>query len=57
MPSDQWVLWFIYGDERRYAPLAMSKDATEVQLHGLGPWKIVYVNPEDDPMRKVAKSN
>ena len=24
---------------------------TVVQLHGIGPWQIVYVNPSDDPRR------
>jgi hypothetical protein len=26
-----------------------AKGETVVQVHGLGPWKIVYVNPADDP--------
>jgi quercetin dioxygenase-like cupin family protein len=28
---------------------AMAKSATIVQLHGIGPWGINYVNPADDP--------
>lgn len=24
---------------------------TEIQLHGVGPWRIIYVNPKDDPRR------
>ncbi len=28
---------------------AWAKGETIVQLHGIGPWVIVYVNPEDDP--------
>lgn len=28
------------------------KEETAVQLHGMGPWEIKYVNPEDDPTRK-----
>lgn len=28
---------------------AWAKGATVVQLHGIGPWKIVYLNPADDP--------
>ncbi|RJG02530.1 cupin domain-containing protein [Noviherbaspirillum sedimenti] len=31
---------------------AMTKEATEVQLHGVGPWAITYVNPGDDPRKK-----
>ena len=28
------------------------KGETIVQFHGMGPWSIQYVNPEDDPHRK-----
>ncbi|WP_292444071.1 cupin domain-containing protein [Methylibium sp.] len=31
---------------------AMTKEETIVQLHGPGPWSIVYVNPDDDPRKK-----
>ena len=31
---------------------AFSKTATEIQLHGMGPWGITYVNPTDDPRKK-----
>lgn len=31
---------------------AMTKVATEVQLHGVGPWAITYLNPADDPRKK-----
>lgn len=31
---------------------AMTKEETEVQLHGTGPWAINYVNPSDDPRKK-----
>ena len=29
-----------------------TKGATEIQLHGMGPWGITYVNPADDPRKK-----
>ena len=28
---------------------AMAKGETLIQLHGIGPWQIYYVNPSDDP--------
>jgi quercetin dioxygenase-like cupin family protein len=28
------------------------REATVVQLHGLGPWTITYVDPADDPTKK-----
>jgi quercetin dioxygenase-like cupin family protein len=31
---------------------AWTKEETEVQLHGVGPWTITYVNPADDPRKK-----
>jgi quercetin dioxygenase-like cupin family protein len=31
---------------------AMTKEETVVQLHGVGPWGINYVNPADDPRKK-----
>jgi hypothetical protein len=31
---------------------AFTKVATEVQLHGNGPWGITYVNPDDDPRKQ-----
>jgi len=31
---------------------AMAKEATVIQLHGVGPWQINYVNPGDDPRKK-----
>ena len=34
---------------------ALTKSETVIQLHGMGPWGITYVNPADDP-RKAAAS-
>jgi hypothetical protein len=31
---------------------AMAKEEAVVQLHGMGPWGITYVNPADDPRKK-----
>lgn len=31
---------------------AMAKEETIIQLHGVGPWGINYVNPADDPRKK-----
>ncbi len=31
---------------------AMTKEETIVQLHGPGPWSIIYINPADDPRKK-----
>lgn len=31
---------------------AWSKDGATVQLHGIGPWGLTYVNPQDDPRNK-----
>jgi len=31
---------------------AWTKEETIVQVHGVGPWAITYVNPADDPRKK-----
>ena len=31
---------------------AWAKGDTVLQLHGMGPWQINYVNPADDPRKK-----
>jgi quercetin dioxygenase-like cupin family protein len=31
---------------------ARARDETIVQVHGMGPFKVIYVNPADDPLRK-----
>ncbi len=31
---------------------AMAKEETVIQLYGIGPWGINYVNPADDPRKK-----
>jgi quercetin dioxygenase-like cupin family protein len=34
---------------------AWTKEATEIQVHGVGPWTITYVEPADDPRRKASQ--
>ena len=35
------------------APMfGFTKEETVIQLHGVGPWGISYVNPADDPRKK-----
>ena len=29
-----------------------AREETIVQVHGMGPWGVTYVNPADDPMKK-----
>jgi quercetin dioxygenase-like cupin family protein len=31
---------------------AWTKEETIVQVHGVGPWGVTYVNPTDDPRKK-----
>ncbi len=31
---------------------AMTKGETELQVEGTGPFKVIYVNPSDDPSKK-----
>jgi len=33
---------------------AMSKGSTEVQIHGVGPFDLIYVNPADDPQKNAS---
>lgn len=35
---------------------AQFKDDTVLQIHGLGPWGITYVNPADDPSKAPSAS-
>jgi hypothetical protein len=31
---------------------AFTKADTVIQLHGMGPWGITYLNPADDPRKQ-----
>ena len=44
MPAGTFGYW--PADMRHFA---WAKGETVVQLHGIGPWSITYVNPADDP--------
>ena len=35
----------------------IAKGATEIQVHGVGPFAITYVNPKDDPRTKTTTSS
>jgi hypothetical protein len=41
------------GPEVRH--YAYTKGRTVIQLHGTGPWGLIYVNPADDPRTKTGK--
>lgn len=34
---------------------AYATEPTTIQLHGIGPWGITYVNPADDPRKKSSR--
>ena len=36
---------------------AWAKGETVIQVHGIGPWGITYVNPSDDPRNAPSASN
>jgi quercetin dioxygenase-like cupin family protein len=42
---------FAYLEPRTHH-YAMADGETVIQLHGMGPWAIRYVNPSDDPRKK-----
>lgn len=33
---------------------AKAQGETVLQLHGIGPWRLIYVNKADDPRKKIA---
>ena len=46
LPAGTYVLM-----PRRMHHFAGTKDGALVQVHGVGPFKIIYVNPADDPSK------
>lgn len=49
LPAGGYVL--LPAEMRHYA---MAKTAAIVQVHGMGPFKLTYVNPADDPSTRSA---
>ena len=50
LPAGGFVL--LPAEMRHYA---MAKTAAIVQVHGMGPFQLTYVNPADDPSTRAAK--
>ena len=40
------------GLGRAIARKLAAEGETVIQVHGVGPWSIIYVNPADDPRNK-----
>jgi hypothetical protein len=40
----------------RHHHYAMAQGQTEIQIHAVGPWKLIYVNPADDPSKSQTPS-
>lgn len=49
MPQGSYALM-----PREMHHFAQSKTATVVQVHGMGPFQVTFVNPADDPRKKSA---
>ena len=50
MPAGSFVV--IPTDSPHYF---LTKDETVVQVHGVGPWGITFVNPADDPRQRTGQ--
>lgn len=54
--DDKKMMTLNQGDmmimQPKTAHYARTKGGTVVQLHGMGPWGVTYVNPDDDPRKK-----
>ena len=51
LPVGGYVL--LPAEMRHYA---MAKNACTVQVHGMGPFQLTYVNPADDPSKRAASA-
>jgi hypothetical protein len=45
------IYWLSHG--LLAAPRRVAEEEAVVQLNGVGPWEIKYVNPADDPRKKT----
>ncbi len=52
MPAGTYGYW-----ETGMKHFVWIKGETVVQFHGMGPWKIEYVNPADDPRNQTKSKN
>ena len=50
MPAGSFIV--IPTDSPHYF---LTKDETVVQVHGIGPWGITFVNPADDPRQRTGQ--
>ena len=50
LPAGGYAL--LPAEMRHYA---MAKTAAEIQVHGMGPFALTYVNTADDPSKRAAK--
>jgi quercetin dioxygenase-like cupin family protein len=41
---------------RKSPHYAKAKGETTLQIHGIGPFEITYINPQDDPRKKKTTS-
>lgn len=39
----------------KFVHYAFTKEASIIQLHGIGPWGINYINDADDPRKQQQK--
>ena len=52
VPANGYVL--LPAEMHHYA---MAKTAVVVQVHGMGPFSLTYVNPADDPSKRISETS